>query len=268
MGAQAAALLAAGGPVGDVPPDGPWDGALRLDAPEGFALWRVARTHGGVGLAPTAWDGARLHLRLPGPVVVEEGPVVRWRGAPPDPAVLRRVLALDDDPAPLWDACDQVPAVRWVRAAGAGRVLRAPTVWQDLVGALAGTRTSYRGTQAMVRRLVGDGPFPTAAQVLAADLAGWGFRAPALRELAERVAGGWDPEELREGDDDSALERLRGLRGVGPFTAAQVMPLLGRPRPLVHDGWLAAQVPDPAPYAALGRWGGTAAWLSALPWLR
>ena len=266
MGAQAAALLAAGGPVGDVPTATSYDGSLRLAADVDLA--RTALTHGGVGLRPTAWDGARLHLRLPDPVVIEADLTVRWRGTRPAEAVLRRVLAADDDLEPLRAACDRVPELAWVRSTGAGRVLRSPTVWQDLVGTLAGTRTSYAGSRAMLRQLVGDGPFPTPGQVLDRDLGSWGHRAEPLRALAREVEGGWDPESLWDLPDGAVLARVRALRGFGPFAAAQLMPLLGRPRPPVPDGWLSAQAGDPARFAPMGEWAGTGAWLSVVgTWL-
>jgi len=278
VGAQAAALLDAGGPVGDVPADGPWTGGLQLAAPPSFDLARTALVHGGVGLAPTAWDGQRLHLRLPDPVVVEPGspeapgPTVRWRGRAPQEAVLRRVLALDDDLEELWTACDRVPSLRWVRTAGAGRVLRSPTVWQDLVGTLAGTRASYRSTQAMVRTLVGDGAFPGPEQVVERDLTAWGYRASWLRLLARQVCEGLDVEGLVDpGVGDAEVElRVRALAGFGPFAAAQLLPLLGRPRPLVLDGWLREQLGGASDaqvherFAAMGRWAGTGAWLEVL----
>lgn len=275
MGAQAAALLDAGWrgqPVGDVPPPREPDGRLALSAP-GVELRRTALLHAGVGLAPTAWDGARLHLRLPDPVVVDAGLGVTWSGAAPDVAVLRRVLALDDDLEPLWAACDAA-GLGWVRATGSGRVLRSPTVWQDVVGALAQVRSSYRGAQSRVRVLVGDGPFPTPQHVAArTSLRGWGFREPWLRGLATAVAGGdVDPERwLDPALDDAQVEAgLRALPGVGPFTAAQLLPLLGRPRPLVLDGWLRDRLGGGTDteladrYTAAGRWAGTAAWLDAL----
>ena len=168
MGAQAAALLDAamtGSPVGDPPERWTPTGQRPLDVPAGFDLRRTALAHGGVGLAPAAWDGRRLHLRLPGPVAVEQddrGTTASWTGAPPDDAVLRRVLSLDQDLEPLWRACDAVPSLRWVRATGTGRLLRAPLVWQDVVGALAQVRSSYRGAQARMRALAGDG-FPAAS---------------------------------------------------------------------------------------------------------
>ncbi len=257
MGAQAAALLDAGGPVGDVPPPRAVAGSLQLPGPEPYDLERVARAHGGVGLAPRAWDGDRLHLH---DVVVHRDLAVTWSGSGVDVPALRWALALDDDLAELWEACDRVPALRWVRRLGAGRLLRATTAWEDLVGALAGTNASYAATRRMVASLVGRGPFPTAAEVLEQDLTGWGYRAASLREIARRVAGGdvdlqsWCDLGL---PDDAVLGELRALPGIGPFAAAQLLPLLGpRPRPVVLDGWLRSQV-DPAGYAAMGRWAGS-----------
>jgi 3-methyladenine DNA glycosylase/8-oxoguanine DNA glycosylase len=280
VGAQAAALLDAGmrgAPVGDVA--APWTpaGTRPLDVPPGFDLRRTALTHGGVGLAPCSWDGRRLHLRLPDPVAVAQTPdgvEVAWATQPPDEAELRTVLSLDEDLEPLWAACEAVPSLRWVRATGSGRLLRSPAVWQDVVGALAQVRSSYRGAQARMRSLVGDGAFPPAHEIVdGAAVPGWGFREPWLRSLAAAVAdGAVDLERARDPclPDHAVASALGALPGVGPFTVAQLLPLLGRPRPLVLDGWLrealggAADGEVAARYAPLGRWAGTGAWLAAL----
>lgn len=279
VGALAAALLDAGGPVGDVPADAPVVASLRLEGPQPYDLDRVARGHGGVGLAPSAWDGARLHrvLALPDgplPVLVQQSLTVTWSRPTTHVDEVRRqlrlVLALDDDLTELWDACDALPTLAWVRAAGAGRVLRAPTAWEDLVGTLAATNTSYPATRRMISGLVGAAAaFPAAEQVAALDeadlrAAGWGYRARALLTLARRVVEGLDVEAWRDPalPDDQVHACVRALPGFGPFASASALPLLGhRPRPLVLDGWLQRQVPDPARFAVLGRWAGTGLWL-------
>ena len=274
MGAQAAALLGAGGPVGDVPPPAPVVGTLRLTAPEPYDLSRVARSHGGVGLAPSAYDGARLHrvLRVDGqavPVVVHPDLTVTWSRPAADEDEVRRqvthVLALEDDLEPLWAACDRVPSLAWARPAGAGRLLRAPTPWEDLVGALASTNTSYASARRMVAGLVGAGPFPTPEDVASRDLSGlgWGYRTRSLARLAELVAAAAvQPEEWLDPEvpDEQVLAALRALPGFGAFAAAQVLPLLGpRPRPLVLDGWLRTGLGPDAErrYAPMGRWAGS-----------
>ena len=272
MGAQAAALLDAGGPVGVVPAPAPAAGSLRLEAPQPYHLERVARGHGGVGLAPSAWDGQRLHrvLAEAGPVVVHPDLTVSWSTAGADEQDVRRqlttVLALDDDLEPLWRACDRVPSLRWARPADAGRLLRSPTAWEDLVGALAATNASYAATQRMVRGLVVGGTFPSPEQVLERDLSAWGYRARSLRAVAERVARGLDVERWRDlaVPDDEVLRQVRALPGFGPFAAAQVLPLLGpRPRPVVADAWLDVVGGPVEAYAAMGPWAGSGRWLAA-----
>ncbi len=275
MGAQAAALLDAGGPVGDVPPTAAVAGQLQLTAPEPYDLDRVARGHGGVGLAPSAYDGSRLHrvLRLPDgplPVVVHPDLTVTWsRPASHEAEVerqLRGVLALDDDLADLWDACDRVPSLTWVRLSGAGRVLRAPTAFEDLTGALASTNTSYAATRRMVSGLAGGGPFPTPDEVRELGDArlrelGWGYRAPQLLALASVDVEQWRDPAV---PDDVVLAGLRALPGFGPFATATALPLMGcRPRPLVLDGWLRAQAGNGVEQrlAPMGRWAGTGLWL-------
>ena len=90
--------------------------------------------------------------------------------------------------------------------------------------------------------------------------------------LRRSVADGTvDPESWHALDDDEVQARVRALPGLGPFSAASLLPLLGRPRPLVLDGWLAAQA-EPGwerRLAPLGRWAGTGLWLEVGGrWLR
>lgn len=274
MGAQAAALLAGPPPYGDVPARGPVAGSLRLDRPPGFALGATARSTAHVALATSSYDGTSLARVLPGGVVrVDDALTVSWEGAPADPGgVVRRVLGLDDDLTELHAGCAQVPSLAWVHAAGAGRVLRAPTVWEDLVALLLSTRTSFSSARASVARLVGDGPFPSPDDVARRDDLPGGYRAASLRALARAVAGGdVDPESWHALDDDEVQARVRALPGLGPFSAASLLPLLGRPRPLVLDGWLRAQTQPrwERRLAPLGRWAGTGLWLEVSgAWLR
>jgi 3-methyladenine DNA glycosylase/8-oxoguanine DNA glycosylase len=270
VGAQAAAALAAP-TVGRVPAAFAPDGSARLVAPERFDLDRLVRSSPGTGFAPTAYDGTALWLRLPGHVRVGPDLDVTWSGPAPSTADLRHVLMLDVDLEPLWDACDRLPSLRWVRAEGAGRRLRSPTVWPDLVGLLASTRTSYRAAQAAVRALVGDGPFPDPGAVAGSPLPGWGYRADALRALAADVdSGRVDPQRWLDPDlpDGQVVAEVTALRGFGPFSAAQLLPLLGRPGPLVLDRWLrerlgATEEQVREGFAPLGPWAGTGADLAA-----
>lgn len=272
MGEQVARLLAGPAPYGDVPPPGPVTSTVRLERPASFGLDATVRSGAGPLLPPCSYDGTRLALRLPGGVVrVDADLVATAEGGEVPEAVLRRVLGLDDDLSGLAEACAQVPSLAWVGAAGAGRVLRAPTVWEDLVRLLLSTRTSLTGARASLAALVGDGPFPSPDDVARRpDLPG-GYRGPWLRQLARAVADGdVDPESWHALDDDEVQARVRALPGLGPFSAASLLPLLGRPRPLLLDGWLAREVPDAQErFGHLGRWAGTCLWLEVCGrWLR
>jgi hypothetical protein len=252
VGAQSAALLASADVLGQPQPFRT-SVTRRIDAPQGWRLADVALSHGGVGLAPTAYDRHALSTVLPSGTRARVLPdlTVELSSAPTDGdlAVLRRVLDLDADLSGLWAAA---PAWR-----EQGWQLRAGSPFEAMAQALASTNASYRATQAMLRELVGDGPFPAPDRALARPLTRWGYRLPALLALAEQVeATNWHALP-----DDDLHAAVLALRGFGPFAAASVLPLLGRPRPLVLDGWLAAQVPDPSRYESYGRWGGTVLWL-------
>ncbi len=142
---------------------------------------------------------------------------------------------------------------RWKAASnGLGRLLRSPSVFEDAVKTICTTNVQWGGTKAMVRGLTrqlgeagplsGPGPeafpksFPTPAAIAAADgrtleEARLGYRAPYVRELAERVtAGDLDLEELRTRDasTEDVRRALLDIKGVGPYAAATMLMLLGR----------------------------------------
>lgn len=249
MGAQAAAALAAAGPLG-VPRDVTPAVRTRLPRPEGYRLSDVALAHGGIGLAPWGWDGTSLTTVLADGVAARVLPDLTVElSAATDVGPLRRVLDLDRALTELWAVAPH--------CAGEGWELRAATPFEGLVQALAATNTAYRSTQAMLEELVGDGPFPTPAEAVSRPLQRWGYRLPHLRALAERV----DDTDWDGLADDDLTAAVRRLPGFGPFAAASVLPLLGRRRPLVVDGWLASQVDDVRGYERYGAWGGTVLWL-------
>ena len=313
MGEQAAAAITAGAVHGDIPPGAelPRAGSISLGAvPTGLTLRRTAMSHGWCALAPTAYDAGRdvLHrtLRLPsaGPRTVSirqraDGRLTAsWAGGPVGTddrrairAQCRDMLALDDDLTELHAACRRSPQLAWAAELGVGRLLRSPTVFEDLTKTLATTNCSWALTRLMCRRLVdslgerganGETAFPTAEAVAAAGVAHFtdavraGYRARAFVELAERVASGELPvESWRDParSDDEVLDAVRSLRGFGPYAAQGMLGLLGRPRGLALDSWVRATLPRlvgvPAMtdaqiadrYAEFGRWAGVALWL-------
>jgi N-glycosylase/DNA lyase len=178
-------------------------------------------------------------------------------------AQVRHVLSLDVDLTSFYVVAAGDPDLAWVLT-GAGRMVRSPTVFEDVVKTICTTNTSWGGTTRMVNALVqhlgekapgapADSPygraFPTAAAMAAAPpsffkkVAGAGYRGPYLKALATSVAKGRvDLEALASTSrddlsDDEVADRLEALPGVGPYAAAHIMLMLGRYDRLILDSW-------------------------------
>jgi N-glycosylase/DNA lyase len=178
-------------------------------------------------------------------------------------AQVRHVLSLDVDLTPFYAVAAEDPDLAWVLD-GAGRMVRSPTVFEDVVKTICTTNTSWGGTTRMVNALVqhlgepapGAPPrspygraFPTPRAMAAAPadfykkVAGAGYRGPDLKTLAIEVRKGKldlealavaSPEALPDGE---VARRLQALPGVGPYAAAHIMLMLGRYDRLILDSW-------------------------------
>jgi 3-methyladenine DNA glycosylase/8-oxoguanine DNA glycosylase len=170
-------------------------------------------------------------------------------------AAIRHIFRLDEDLSPFYELVRTDPQLDW-SALGAGRMLRGPTVFEDVVKTICTTNTAWSGTRKMTAALVdnlgveapgGGRAFPTAEAMAAVgddfyrDVVRAGYRGPYLRTLATDVAEGRvDLEALNDPDlpDDEAAARLLALPGVGPYAAAHIMlTSLGRYSRLVLDSW-------------------------------
>jgi len=269
--------------------------ALRGPAGEPVDLRRTLLSHGVAALPPATLDEAACRLTVtlataggPRTIRISAGPPPggaprRGRGCPagallssagavPAPAATeaaaltataRRMLCLDEDLSAFYARAAADPDLAWA-CTGAGRMLRSPTVFEDVVKTVCTTNCTWSATERMVGALVrhlgapapGAPPgsrvrrsFPTAERMAAADdgfyrdMVRAGYRGPRLRALAVAVATGaldleallvTPPEEL---SDDEAERRLLEIPGVGPYAAAHVMMLVGRHSRLILDSW-------------------------------
>jgi N-glycosylase/DNA lyase len=173
------------------------------------------------------------------------------------------VLRLDEDLSDFYERVREDPDLSWA-AAGAGRLLRSATVFEDVAKTIATTNCAWSATVRMVGAFVehlgesavgaaDKGPyrraFPTPTAMAEAsddfykDVVRAGYRSAYFRALADSVASGTlDLEELGEAppeelSDEEVAERLLALPGVGPYAAAHIMMLLGRYSPLILDSW-------------------------------
>ncbi|HVH65472.1 MAG TPA: hypothetical protein VM674_05500 [Candidatus Acidoferrum sp.] len=178
-------------------------------------------------------------------------------------AQVRHVLSLDVDLSAFYAVAADDPDLAWV-VEGAGRMVRSPTVFEDVVKTVCTTNTSWGGTTRMINALVehlgekapgapDHGPygraFPTPDAMAAAPerfykkVAGTGYRGAYLKTLARNVAAGRVDLEIlstatRDGLPDAEMDRrLQALPGVGPYAAAHIMLMLGRYDRLILDSW-------------------------------
>jgi N-glycosylase/DNA lyase len=245
---------------------------LRGPSGEPVDLWRTLVSHGVASLPPMELDEEAQALRVTLPrtggrprtvLIREQGDAATVRVLGADLrggrdgllAVLRRVLNLDEDLAPFYELAAGDPDLAWA-AAGAGRMLRSPSVFEDVVKTICTTNCAWSATVRMVTALVehlgepsagGHGKaFPSPTAMAAAeesfyrDTVRAGYRGAYLRALAtDAASGALDLEELLDPSfsDEEVRTLLLALPGVGPYAAAHVMMLVGRHSSLILDSW-------------------------------
>jgi len=251
-------------------------------AGETIDLRRVFLSHGIASLPPMRLDEKAWTFEITVPLaeigartltITQAGPghgLISVAGGIPTPQVgeavmrqVRHVLSLDLDLSSFYSVARTDPDLAWVLQ-GAGRMVRSPTVFEDVVKTICTTNTSWGGTTRMVNALVehlgepapgapASGPygraFPTAQAMAGAPahfhkkVVGAGYRSGYLKQLATDVAKGRvDLERLgivsrSELPDAEVDTQLQALPGVGPYAAAHIMLMLGRYDRLILDSW-------------------------------
>ncbi|HEU4754847.1 MAG TPA: Fe-S cluster assembly protein HesB [Armatimonadota bacterium] len=243
---------------------------LVLPVPAPFHFRDVVFSHGWLYLLPFRWNAEtgtlsraeRLPSGRPAQLQLSGAPGgVRLRSDAPEahaPALVERVrwmLALDEEFSEFHALCAGEPGLRHAAGRGQGRILRSPTVWEDVVKTLFSVNTTWGQTVGMTRNLVelcgephaaGDRCFPEPAAVAAVPVDDLqrvcrvGYRAEPLSRLARGIVEGRiDLEGLKDRSLPTAEveARLRALRGIGPYAAANVLMLLGHYDHLPVDSW-------------------------------
>src|SRR5438445_5044414 len=194
---------------------------ITIKTPNNFNFRRTVLSHGWCALPPFEFDKESWTLfRVLGsdkPVTAKisarkgaiKVTVSRWLGREAAQKIardVRHMFRLDDDLSEFYQAVEAEPEFAWIANEGAGRLLRSPTVFEDLVKMICTTNCSWALTEKMVNGLVNElgyesndrrKSFPTPKAMAAQsekfyrDKVRAGYRAPYLRELAQRVASGW-----------------------------------------------------------------------------
>lgn len=249
---------------------------ISINTPPDFSFKRTVISHGWYGLQPFEidrdnWTLSRvLDLEGTRPVTVQiralrKGIEIRTSrrlsqaGTKQVVRDVRHMLRLDDDMGEFYTRMAGESEFSWIPIQGAGRMLRSPTVFEDLVKMICTTNCSWALTQKMVTGLVenlgresNDGrrafPTPEAMAVMPEKFyvneVRAGYRAPYFKELADRVASGaldvegWLKSSLSTPD---LIKAMREVKGVGPYAAENVLKLIGRYDGLALDSWTRAK---------------------------
>lgn len=172
----------------------------------------------------------------------------------------RHILRLDDDLSAFYKLARKEKDLAWIAKSNAGRLVRSPTVFEDLVKTLCTTNCNWAMTRKMTTNLVEKlgspaansekRAFPTAETMANQSIEFYkdeiraGYRAPYFKELAEKVAAGeLDPEQWLHSDlpTRELRKEMKQVKGVGDYAADNLLKLVGRYDGLALDSWLRAQ---------------------------
>jgi N-glycosylase/DNA lyase len=286
-------------------------GSLELKTPSRFNFWRTVHSHGWCALPPFSVDKkngtlSRI-LELESSDLVdcvlkgERGKIVVTCSSPVALTgtqrarianILSDCLRLNEDLAEFYKEANQYPHHRWIPKAGAGRLLRAPTVFEDVVKMICTTNCSWSLTEVMVGNLtsllgksMGNGvsSFPgpqsiagTTDSYLRKNIRA-GYRSPYLLKLATDVAEGkvnlesWRSSGLATED---LFAEVKTIKGMGDYAAGNILKLLGRYDYLGLDSWVRGKYYElhtrgrkvldstiEKRYQSFGKWRGLFFWL-------
>lgn len=251
---------------------------MYLDYPENFNFQRTVYSHGWYSLLPfeldeTNWrlsyvfssddleqsvtatiseENNRLKIEIPNQKVSQniQSKVLND---------FRHILRLDDDLSEFYQLAGGESEYAWIAESRAGRLLRSPTVFEDLIKTVCTTNCNWAMTKKMVTNLVeklgeaskdGRRAFPTAEKMAEMppdfyrDEIRAGYRSPYFTEIAEQVATGkLKPQEWLHTDlpTKELKKQMKRVKGVGDYAAENLLKLVGRYDGLALDSWLRAQ---------------------------
>lgn len=237
-----------------------------IDTPEGFKLKPVVLSHGWHQCRPFRWDADSealervlrtdhgvcvVAVRQVAPGSLELG----LAGSGDEPAdeerhgieeAVSRMLAFDVDLTRFHALCAGHSTLEAVPRIGAGRLLRCPSVWEDMAKAICGTNIQWKQAVTLIDRVseLGDPvaghdtlrAWPTPEQVASAgaevlrDECRLGYRSPYVAELAARIASGdldMGPVGRGELDSEGIRTFFLSVKGIGKATASFLSILYG-----------------------------------------
>ncbi len=283
--------------------------AFTLTPPSPFNLPAVVRSHGWIQMAPFAETddhglayiirlstGTVLHFEVHSSgnklLVESDTPLITAEQAELA-STISWMLNLDQNFSEFYSLAAHEPKLAKMVDRQAGRVLRSPTLFEDMIRTLLTTNTLWKHTLRMCREITsryGD-PLPTdpsqyafpSPEALAKvdeptlrQECRMGYRAPYVSELAHRVVSGvLDLETLKHSTlpTPELRKELMTIKGVGGYAAANLLMLLGRYDYVPVDTWAIKMVSNEffggekinpkqvlSTFEKWGKWQGLAYW--------
>ncbi len=252
---------------------------ITLRVPTDFNFWSTVHSHGWSSLPPfhvnkeekaleriLELSNEKIILLRIAPrtsssltIDVECGSVLSQQSRKEIIASVTSSFRLGEDYSVFYTEARKHKPYRWIPKTGAGRLLRAPTVFEDAVKMICTTNCSWALTEIMTENLcrkLGSGfqnerftfPKPEAIadateKFLRKEIR-VGYRAPYLMELSRNIVKGkvniekWRTSTL---PTEELFEAVRSVKGIGPYAAGNILKLLGRYDYLGIDSWCRKQ---------------------------
>jgi 3-methyladenine DNA glycosylase/8-oxoguanine DNA glycosylase len=245
-----------------------------LKANPPFSFNSVVRSHGWSKLAPFTVDDSSEELTYiahltsdrvvaisirdvkGGVKVVLDSPLIGTERSETETAV-NWMLGLKQDFSKFYALTQHESKLKHVRNNAQGRLLRSPTLFEDVIKTILTTNTSWSGTIRMVEALVHNfgkplpddnsyHAFPEPKRLAQVDektlrsVARLGYRAPYVSEIARQVASGSLDLELYKVKDipsEELRKELLAIKGIGEYAAANLLMILGRYDFVPVDSW-------------------------------
>ncbi len=278
-----------------------------------FSFERTVLSHGWFMLPPFSWNAAGATLLY----VYESaaGAVLRLRmrafaeGVAVDSLdcalendglrlevsrAVKRMLNIDWDLSAFYAAMAAHEGYHWLESERRGRILTAPSLWEDLAKVLLTTNCSWAQTVNMCWQLCRLGAphpvvedcraFPTAERIAAmnfddfAEQARAGYRSAYLHELARKIVdGAVDLAAWLALDGDEFFRAVKSLKGFGDYAAGTLARMVGHFDKIaidtachamfaeLHNGGAKGSASDiKTRYERFGRWRGLVMWMDIM----
>tara|TARA_Y100001936_G_scaffold249569_1_gene300175 strand:+ start:1263 stop:2159 length:897 start_codon:yes stop_codon:yes gene_type:complete len=150
---------------------------------------------------------------------------------------VRHIFRLDEDLNKFYAICNKDPELEFVCKNHCGRLLRSPSLYEDMVKTICTTNCSWSNTVSMVSNLckLEAECFPAPETIVKTgakklkEFCRVGYRAEPIYELAKAVfEKEFDPDYLlKEKNIEETRKRLMAFNGIGKYSANHILMLAG-----------------------------------------